>query len=305
MKKFALILMTLVVGSTLLFTGCQDPDPVEVKPTISFETGADFTSTDVTVEANTQLLFGINADANENSGSALAKLTLVRHFVNLTQDQTIEWDTVINVNTFSINFEVSAYPVEGTETFIFTITDADGETAEVSLDVTTEITYAPINVWENIKLGDQDNTIGSSFASIDGTTYTLAEASENSNKIDFVYYYGATNRATICSPSDETAVQVYSSIENWETRNGTTFKETTVTPEEFDAIPADNDTQVIELATGADLPKINRLDDDVAAEVLGFITEEGKMGLIKIEEIKVGSGLGTPGHIIITVKVQQ
>jgi hypothetical protein len=309
MKKLTLILLVFITGSLMLFTGCQDPEPTEVKPTISFESGADYISADATLEASAEFMIGINADANENSGAMLTKLEMVRHFVNLQTDQTVTWDTVINVSTYSIDFLVTAFPLEGNETFIFTITDAEGETAEVSLDITTEITYGPLSVFENVTLGDQDNSTGSSFASLDGTVYNLADAKENSDKIDFVYYYGATNKATLCAPADETAAQVYNNatygVATWATRNATVFKETEVTVEEFDAIPADNDTQVIEFATGADQSKITNLDHDGAPVVLAFETVAGKKGLIKIEDLLVGDGLTTPGHITITVKVQE
>ncbi len=309
MKKLFLSFLAIATASTLLLTGCQDPEPTDVKPTISFETGADYISADATVEAGSTFMLGINADANDNSGANLTKLTMVRHFVSINAEQTITWDTTINVATYSIDFQVTAYNEEGTDSFIFTITDAEGETAEVSLDITTEITYGPLNVFEDITLGDKDNAIGSSFASLDGTVYTLAEAKENSDKIDIVYYYGATNKATICAPSDPTAAEVYNNpdvgVASWATRNATKFIETTVTADEFDAIPADNDTQVIEIATGADQSLVTNLDHDGAPVVLGFETATGKKGLIKVQQVAVGSGLTTPGYIIITVKVQQ
>ncbi|PID94162.1 MAG: hypothetical protein CSA95_04505 [Bacteroidetes bacterium] len=309
MKKIAFFILMLVAGSTLLFTGCKDPKPTEVKPTISFAVGDEYVSSDVTVPAGSEIRIGLNAEANANSGAKLTNLKMVRHFVNLNNNQTIEWDSSFSVNNYSIDFLITTYQEEGTDTFVFTITDEKGEKAEVTLDVTTEITYGPLNKWEDKKLGDQNNTIGSSFASLDGTVYSLEQAKENSEKIDFVYFYGATNKATLCAPSDEAAAQVYNNPNNgvatWGTRNATLFKATEVTAEQFDAIPDDNDTQVIAFATGADQPKINKLDDEGAPVVLGFETVSGKKGLIKIQEIVQGNSIGTAGHIMITVKVQQ
>ncbi|HPE86968.1 MAG: hypothetical protein EOL88_00405 [Bacteroidia bacterium] len=305
MKKLFLLMMAFVAGSAILFTSCNPDEPTDVEPTISFKTGADYVSTNVTVEAGSVITIGIDADANENSGALLTNLNLKRAF----GVQTTLWDTAINVNTFSIVFDLTTFPEAGEETVTFTITDAEGETAEVSLIITTEITYQPLNVWEDVTLGDQDSQFGSSFASIDGTTYSLAEAKENSDKIDFVYFYGATNHSTICAPSADAAAEVFNNpttgVATWTKRNATKFMATTTTVDEFDAIPADNDTQVITLATGADQELINNLDQDGAPVVLAFETETLKKGLIKIQEIVVGSGVGTPGHILITVKVQQ
>ena len=302
MKKLLFLFISMVFGASVLLTGCTDPEPEEVMPTISFQVGADYISSNATVEVNSVVKIGIDADANENSGALLTKLNVQRAFGS----QTSSFDTIISVNTFSIDFLLTAFPEAGSETVTFTITDAEGETASINLILTTEIT---LNFFEEVTLGDQDNAIGSSFASIDGTVYSLAEAMANSEKIDFVYFYGATNKATLCAPSDDAAAQVYNNattgVAMWATRNATKFIATETTAEEFDAIPVDNDTQVITLATGAELSLINNLDHADAPKVLGFITAAGKSGLIKITEITVGNGLTTPGHIIITVKVQQ
>lgn len=305
MKKLLFLFITMVFGASVLLTGCTDPEPEEVMPTISFQVGADYVSSNTTVEAGSVVQIGIDADANENSGALLTKLNVQRVFGS----QTSSFDTLISVNTFSIDFLLTAFPEAGSETITFTITDAEGEAASINLILTTEITYGQLNMFEEVTLGDQDNAIGSSFASIDGTVYSLADAMANSEKIDFVYFYGATNKATLCAPSDAAAAQVYNNattgIAMWTTRNATKFIATETTAEEFDAIPVDNDTQVITLATGAELSLVNNLDHADAPEVLGFITESGKSGLIKIHEVTVGNGLTTPGHIIITVKVQQ
>lgn len=307
MKKLTLILLAFVAGSTLLFTGCQDPEPTEVKPTISFETGADYVSTDVTLEAGSEFKIGINADANENSGAMLTNLKMVRHFVNLQADQTITWDSTFNVNTYSIDFLVNAYDEEGTDTFIFTITDAEGETAEVSLDVTTEITSGPINEFTDITLGDEQSATGSSCASLDGTVYSLADAKENADQIDFMFYTGANDGCTVASPNDENAALVFNNttvgLETWAHRNDTKLTATEMTAEEFDAV--ENDAVVVELATGADQTRITGLEEDGAPVVLAFVTEAGKNGLIKIIEVNDANLVGAPGSIIITIKVQE
>ena len=146
-------------------------------------------------------------------------------------------------------------------------------------------------------LGSYDNlTHGSSFATIDGMVYKIADATLNQAKIDFLYWYGVSTSATLASPADNATPTVYPAVGGWTTRNDTRFTETTVTADEFDQIT--NDAPIIAAATGASLTKIGNLSVD---DVIGVMAADGRYALIKITDIEVGQA----GTITIDVKVQQ
>jgi hypothetical protein len=149
-------------------------------------------------------------------------------------------------------------------------------------------------------LGSYQSTTGSSFASIDGSVYTLAEAKANSAKVDFLYWWGATTSATIGAPDDDNAAVVYNNptngIPTWATKNPTRFTTTTASAADFDSYV--DDTEIIAAATGADETRIGSL---TVGDVIAFMTASGKYGMIKVTDIAAGAD----GQITIDVKVQE
>ena len=209
-------------------------------------------------------------------------------------------DSTFSSDTYSIDFNVIAASQTGTVKFTFKITAADGESSEISLSITT--TAGPITSCSQKILGSYDNTTtGSSFASADGTVYSLADAKTNTAKIDWMYYYGSvSNLATLVAPIDATASSVFSGTNgpaNWTVRNNTKLAKVTLPA----GVTWDNittDAEIIPLATGLTETKVNML---TVGQIVSFKTVTGKMGLIKIEAI---SGT-TAGSLTYSVKVQQ
>lgn len=146
-------------------------------------------------------------------------------------------------------------------------------------------------------LGSYQSATGSSFASIDGNVYTMAQAFANQAAIDFLYWWGATTSATIGAPDDDNANAVYTGangLPNWTTKNATRFKNTALTAAEFDAIS--DGAPLITNATGADQTRIGSL---AVGNVFAFKTVTNKDGLIKVVAINTGAA----GDITIDVKV--
>jgi hypothetical protein len=190
----------------------------------------------------------------------------------------------------------------GQEKWYFKVTDKNNQTKEISFTITTEAvtTYGPINEFSMKILGAQDNATGSSFASIDGTVYSITDAKANAAKIDWLYFYGATNLATLASPNDADAASVFNNatwgLQTWSVRNNTLFKKVT-DPVDWNGIVNDS-LILINTASGVTNTKSNNL---VVNNYLSFITASGKKGMIKVESID-GTQTGT---ITISVKVQQ
>lgn len=299
MKKITFLMLGLLVAGMMSFTSCTDdtPEPGDLHPSMNFVGGTGYVSGDVTLDGGTAFVVGINAFSSTESNAKLTNLKATRIF----DDKPLVFlDTNINVTQFSMDINITANDAVGTENFIFLITDADGYTKELSFVVTTVATAGPISEWSMKIMGAQGSSTGSSFASINGNVYGGQEAKDNATIIDWLYFYGATNLATIAAPDDPDAADIFTNatygLQTWSVLNPTRFKKITETVD-WAAI-ADDATIVSLTASGVDLTKANNLAVD---DVIGFVSSTGKKGLIKVDDI---SGT-TNGTITISVKVQQ
>jgi hypothetical protein len=298
MRKLVYLFAVILLAGATFMTSCNKEDePQDLNPTINFKGGAGYVSQDATLETLEAFTIGITAQANATSQKNLSNLKITRTFDNQVW---FEWDSAIDVNFYSIDVNFLALNVEGTERVEFTITDKDGEQAKISLNITTESAAGPINFYTQKILGSYQSATGSSFASIDGTVYNLADAKANADKIDWLYFYGATNAATLAAPDDDDAADVFNDATNglqtWSVLNDTRFKKVS-TAIDWDAVT--DDTIIVQETTdGVDQTKINQI---AVGDILGFVAANGKHGLIKIDNIVAGAD----GTIEISVKVQQ
>lgn len=296
MKRSLLFALGLLVSTMLLFTACtDDEDPVDLPPSISFVAGAGYISNDATLTVDMPFTVKILAEANATSNSKIQSLKITRVFSLNT------WDTTLTFNETTLSMEVSfiAVSVPGVERITFKVTDKDGQSASKELDITTEESSIPINTFTMRILGSYQSATGSSFASIDGNVYTLAQAFANQGIIDFLYWWGASTSATIGAPDDDLAAQVFTGVNglpNWSVKNGTRFTTTTFTAAEFDAL--DDGAPIIAAASGADQTRAGSLE---TGHVIAFKTVTGKYGVLKV----VGINTGAAGDITIDVKVEQ
>ena len=297
MKKSVLFLGAILLIAISFFSSCSDnTDPVPTPPTISFVAGSGYISSDATLTVNTPFVVKILAEANTASNSKIQSISITRIFSN-----QVVGDTTFSFNDATVSFELTimSFPDPGVENIEFEAMDKDGQKAKITLKITTEEGTTPINTFTMKVLGSYESATGSSFASIDGNVYTMAEAFAKQASIDFLYWWGASTSATIGAPDDDKAILVYTGVNglpNWTTKNATRFKTTLVTATEFDAI---DDGQVLaDKASGADQTRVGTLAVD---NVLAFITVTGKHGLIKVTNITTG----TAGDITIDVKVEQ
>jgi hypothetical protein len=298
MKKYLLFFGAIVLFSaTLLISSCTtDNTTTDLPPTIEFVAGAGYISGNATLTVDSQFSIKVLAQSNVTSGTKLESMKITRVF-NLSS-----WDTTLTFSetTYTLISSFFARSTEGVEKIEFKVTDKDGQSATISLQITTQAGTTPINTFPMTILGSYQSATGSSFASIDGTVYTQAEAFANQAAIDFLYWWGASTNATIGAPDDPKANLVFTGpngLPNWTTKNATRFVETTVTVAEFDAI---NDGNVLAtLAAGA--TTLSHFGDLATDVVFGFKTQSGKFGLIKVINVNTGAS----GDITIDVKVQQ
>ena len=137
MKKLALALVCLV--SVAFFASCQKEAG---NPTINFVQGEGYISTDATVEANTDFMFGIQAKSNETTQELLTKC-----FIQILMGEERVYDTLIeNINQNQYNFDGGLNLPEGVYTITATVHNTADMTAECSMTITSIVSAQPLQV---------------------------------------------------------------------------------------------------------------------------------------------------------------
>jgi hypothetical protein len=301
MKKLANLILLVLVAAAGLVTSCTDDDtttPASTTPGLTFQVGTGYTTANATMPVSSEFKVGVRAMSSE-AGAYLTKLTVTR-VVNNKPDVVLDSTLGSKLTNYSVDLIANANGVPTVENWIYKITDANGFTNQLEIQITTTATSGPINEFSMKIMGAQQNSNGSSFASIDGTVYALADAKINSSKVDWMYFYGATNLATLAAPDDAAAATIFTDptngLQTWAVKNPTRFKLVT---DPIDWASITNDEVIIaQTSSGVDQTKIPTL---APGKYLAFIASSGKKGLIKVESI-TGEEDGT---ITISVKVQQ
>ena len=286
------ILFIALLGLVTIFSSCNKDE--KVAPTVTFVGGAGYTNSDQSVAVGTVIKTGINATCEQ---------TMKKFQVKVSYDGAVAsmvLDSAISTKNFSLpSYKFPTRNVAGTEVWSFTLVDDGSLTSTVSFKITTTVTSAAISTYSVRLLGGQNNaTLGSSFSTSNGTVYTLDNAKTNSGLIDFVYFFGASNAATISAPNNTVDLDAVFTGSNrpstWATKNATTFGDGTMTSAQFDLV-----TNVVGLGTASTTAvKANSL---TVGKVIAFTTAAGKRGLFKVTSINNGA----TGDITIDVKVAQ
>jgi hypothetical protein len=185
-----------------------------------------------------------------------------------------------------------------TKTITVTITDNSGTTNTASLT----FTVVSLNVCNNVVLGNQNSTDGSSFATSTCSVYTVTPAQANSAKVDFIHFFGASNGPTIAAPSDKSDLSAFPSynINTWSVNNNTLFVR--LAPS-FDFTNATYsgiaDAYASASATTAAINKAANMSQN---DVWAFKTAAGKFGVFMVTSI-TGSNTSA-GDVTLTVKTQ-
>lgn len=290
--KMNRLFLILTVAIATAFTSCKkDDDIVNPEPSIDFKGGANYTATDVTINAGEQILVGFNAAYNPDTEENLTNFKLVLTSNNVPQTLI---DSVINTASYSTDININ-FPEAGSARLEATITDKAGRTDAVSFNITIEEAGVKVVKHTDIELGSWNDEIGSFYAAKENTIYTVPEAFNNQAKVDFIFYKGVQNMNTITAPDDADLATIPSfNIENWTTKNETRFVMTSMTAAEFDAIgeyyefPAFDQnsatSKVIDLENGA---------------VVHFRTQAGDYGLIKVVDFYSRGDLGLIDVIVM------
>lgn len=292
-NKYFLLLLGLL--GVLSLSSCEDTgDEVLVEPGPSITLSQ--SSATVSAGETASVDFSVVAEANIQrieifrNGSSFAEVT------DFTNNDS-------HAGTF--NYTTNGDEAGTTITFTFEAEDRrDRVTSrDFVLTVNANIPDIPVDSYSATLLGAQNNANTGSFYDADNNqVYLLAAARNNAADIDFVYYYGATNLATLASPNDPTIEQVLPEITSFSTRNATAVRRTGLSAADFDAIGSQDGFQISTAFDNGTIPteetRVNELSE---GDVFAFQTVDDRQGLIKVTDI---SGTGA-GSITIDVKVIQ
>lgn len=204
--------------------------------------------------------------------------------------------------TIAINFTIPETLQDG-DVLSLSFTATNTEQTIVTRTINIVIPPGEIYTYTAVIMSDLKNPEGKSFYSAeDNKLLNITEALAASGTVDLIYYYGATNKATLCAPADK-EVEIFEDIHNesivlkFTTRNDTRLAPVTMTLPEFDAITNDLTIKAKAPATTATAAKTLAIGN-----ILWCETATGKKALIKVVNI---TGAQATSFITIEVKIQK
>ena len=297
MKQRILTLsLVFLFAVATVFTGCKKDDPsnpaAPQNPTVTLNSDPGFTATSSTVAPGSAFKFGFVAVPY--SGSKIVEYKVTYAYDGGAPVVIVD-SAGLSLTSLAKQYSKTTRTVAGSETYAVTVTDKNGQTATTSFKLTV-IGAGMISTQTSKLVGAQSNlNAGSFYAASTGTVYKEGDAKTNSSLVDFVYYYGQNNLATLASLDDASTASVFSSTSTWSPKNATKLTLSSMSTADFDAI---TDDSKIALQTTPSTSLVTKL---ATGSIVAFETAAHKKGLIKIGTIN-GT---TAGDMTITVKVQQ
>ena len=306
MKKLSYLLGIIAI-SGLIFTSCtkdDDTEPQDLNPTITFQTGADFTSSDATITQGDSLTVGVICTSNATSGKKLESFRIYMIINNVTQPDIVEI-LDIDATTFSQAYSITFPDVLAGKLYA-EITDKDGKKNSVNFNVTVEESAGPIHTYTAILMGGQSNVgTGSFYSTGEDMVYLANEAVNNQEKIDFVFFYGTTNQYSIGAPDDDQVAIAHDAtgVPTWTIKNATKFSSDAIA--NLNWADVTDDGLIISNASNVTVSLANELVNGqiYAFETASTSSNAGKMGLFKV--IETSGTSGADRLIEIEVKIQQ
>jgi hypothetical protein len=288
MKKLSLLSLAMLLMAGLMFSGCSkdDDDDPDMGPSIILKTGEGYTFEDFEVEEGSTVKFGVIAQKSTTHDNNLTRF-------NINYNELTLVDSTFNSSSFNGDYEIQFVGV-GDAQLVFTVTAEGGMTAKTELNVTVIDAGVEVRKTTGIELGSFNDALGSFYNTVDDEVYTVSEAFQNQEKVDFLFFKGALNINTIAAPDDEAAATIETFLlDQWTTKNQTRFNHTDMDAEAFDAIEEDH--VFPDFNEDEALTRINELEID---QVVLFRTDAGKHGYFKVVDMYTRGDLITIDVII-------
>lgn len=297
--RFNVFMLFMAVAGMSLMTACSDdddgddPQPEPNKPSLQFIGSGDFTADDATVDSGETVKFSWVAESGDN------ELKEVRITGGQNGGTVFDSTNLSDNNANSYQDEIAIVMTEiGEHTYTFEVLDQNDLKTSKSITITVN-QNAKLNSYDQRLMGAQNNgQYGSFYATSQDSVYFASNFEEkNDIYIDFIYYYGSNNEATIAAPADPTMSDFTNTYgaDEWDDRNETKYLKVS---ESFSSFDSEGDLQQYrsQLASSSKT-KANQLSSN---NVYAFLTEKGKIGALTVNNIDSQQG----GFIDISVKVE-
>jgi hypothetical protein len=331
-KLFSKLMIVGALGALTLFSGCgsDDEEILVIDPNAEFDVVLEFSdvSGDVTAPVDVIATQGIvKARVVVTSTNNMRRLYITRNVggagdepytpAELTSkvtkpDGSIDVETDPNALDYALNLDVPSSITAGTVVYKFWATSGKGDYRDDSKRFVAGIgsitlNYGGTNSASAVKAYSAkilaaplaDGSSNTFISLLDGQLYKINQGEEYSALWDFGYYYGNTLKASLAAagnyPTSIIDVATVAATTDAEL-NSCFFKLSTKTTAEFDAISVSGDLSFI--VSSAD----ERINGLVVNDVVEFVDNYGKKGLIKVTEI-VGT-FNSTDYIKLDIKVQ-
>lgn len=288
-----------MVAALVVTTSCgtDNEDLTPAAPSISLSGVAD--QNGATLDVNQSISFTLNVNAPGGFNTIRVDKTIgMGSTVELGTESKAPGQTVTSF-TYPFSYAPTSDEAGKNIVFDFVVTDDNGKTTAHEFVVT--VNEPVINVYQAVLMGAQSNTTtGSFYNARENQVYLIGAAKNNPDKVDFVYYYGATNKATVAAPTNEDAKSVFGATNLQGMNNASNFVRTTanfasittasaITNAWLEQKTGTVDTQVKDLAVG---------------QVFAFQLADKRGYRLGVAEIVSIEGASNTGKITLNIKTQ-
>lgn len=265
----------------ICLVACSKTDKDGPLPEIRFKTQSMYTHDGDSVKTGGALRFGIIVNGNGEKITNLVIKSFSNGFVSYRSDKGYYTDLLEETFCFTMTSEYD-------EIWTFTAMNQNRDQVSESLTICYggPAHYLPINIFDSITMGYQNNPLYGQFLDADsGKVYSAITVSGHEEEIDILVYYftGSTSYPGVSCPGYVSATSYYPAISSWAVKNETLYDFNTsdnnlISPEVFDA--AWNDSLLIH---GFNTSKTSGLCKYAyTGKIIPFKTKAGKYGMIKI-----------------------
>ncbi|MDZ4838549.1 MAG: hypothetical protein SGJ04_00940 [Bacteroidota bacterium] len=294
LKNVRNYLMLLALGTAAIVSSCNKDETTVNKPTVTVN--ADKTSLSV----NSTAVITISATAP--SGGKLKKVKIEEGTTASSINTTLK-DSNIDGSPANIGYTYNYTPkMTGVMRVVVTVTDDANQSTSKEISFTVTGSTSVIDCGDK-SIGNQNSsTSGSFFNTSACAVVSVGPATIAANTIDFVHYFGSSNKATLASPSDQTVNQFmpFQNFYKQANKKSTTFKKNGNASFNFST------TSPTEIETGyksSTAAAAGIAGDLMVGDVVFFLTSDNKYGVAKVTSIT--GTTTTDGAIGLSVKVQK
>lgn len=298
-KLFYSFWSLMLMGAMVLTTACgQEEDVTPEAPAITLSGVTDPTT--ATANVGQAVSFKVNIAAPGGFNVIRVDRTIGTGSTVTHAEQAKTPGQTVTSYAYDFSFTPTADMAGKAVTFDFVATDDNSKQATHTFVV--NVNEPAILSYTAVLLGGQSNPDkGSFYNAIDNTVYLMAAAKNNKAKVDMLYYFGATNKATISAPNSTDAKAVFGATDLEGMTNATEFVRTTAVFE--------NITKASEITSAWAEKKTGTIGAQVTDLSVGhtfaFQLAQGRgfrIGVAKVEKIE-GTTDGTRS-ITLSVKLQ-